>query len=143
MEMDLNDGLFTQNGRSGYVLKPEILRNRERAFDPEKPEEREDYHPLLFSVKVLNSICIPSTNSVWDYICWLFFHFLKVISGQQLPKVKQKEWSIVDPLVRVEIHGVPLDQAKQETKYIDNNGEEVNVNMKWSEVLPNQIRNLL
>lgn len=56
--MDLNDGLFTQNGRSGYVLKPEILRNRERFFDPEKPEEREDYHPLLFSVKVLNSICV-------------------------------------------------------------------------------------
>lgn len=75
MEMDLNDGLFTQNGRSGYVLKPEILRNRERLFDPEKPEEREDYHPLLFSVKVLNSICIPSNNSVWDYICWLFFDF--------------------------------------------------------------------
>ncbi|XP_048050214.1 1-phosphatidylinositol 4,5-bisphosphate phosphodiesterase delta-4 [Megalobrama amblycephala] len=105
MEMDLNDGLFTQNGRSGYVIKPEILRNRERLFDPEKPEEREDYHPLLFSVKV--------------------------ISGQQLPKVKQKEWSIVDPLVRVEIYGVPLDQAKQETKHIDNNG----FNPCWNESL--------
>ncbi|RXN31372.1 1-phosphatidylinositol 4,5-bisphosphate phosphodiesterase delta-4-like protein [Labeo rohita] len=96
MEMDLNDGLFTQNSSSGYILKPEILRKSERLFDPENPEEREDYHPLLFNVKV--------------------------ISGQQLPKVKQKEWSIVDPLVRVEIYGVPLDQAKQETKYIDNNG---------------------
>lgn len=46
----------------------------------------------------------------------------KVISGQQLPKVNIKEDSIVDPLVRVEIHGVPLDQAKQETRYIENNG---------------------
>lgn len=64
MEMDLNDGLFTQNGCSGYVLKPEILCNRERPFDPEKPEEREDYHPLLFSVKVLNSICVPSAISL-------------------------------------------------------------------------------
>lgn len=46
----------------------------------------------------------------------------QVISGQQLPKVNIKEGSIVDPLVRVEIHGVPLDQAKQETRYIENNG---------------------
>uniref|UniRef100_A0A671TA04 Phosphoinositide phospholipase C n=1 Tax=Sinocyclocheilus anshuiensis TaxID=1608454 RepID=A0A671TA04_9TELE len=103
MEMDLNDGLFTQNGCSGYILKPEILCKRERLFDPENPEERDDYHPLLFYV----------------------------ISGQQLPKVKQKEWSIVDPLVRVEIYGVPLDQAKQETKYIDNNG----FNPHWNETL--------
>ncbi|XP_016094330.1 1-phosphatidylinositol 4,5-bisphosphate phosphodiesterase delta-4-like [Sinocyclocheilus grahami] len=50
---------------------------------------------------------------------------------QQLPKVKQKEWSIVDPLVRVEIYGVPLDRAKQETKYIDNNG----FNPHWNESL--------
>uniref|UniRef100_A0A672MZT5 Phosphoinositide phospholipase C n=1 Tax=Sinocyclocheilus grahami TaxID=75366 RepID=A0A672MZT5_SINGR len=103
MEMDLNDGLFTQNGYSGYILKSEILRKKERLFDPENPEEREDYHPLLFSV----------------------------ISGQQLPKVKQKDWSIVDPLVRVEIYGVPLDQVKQETKYIDNNG----FNPHWNETL--------
>lgn len=46
----------------------------------------------------------------------------KVISAQQLPKVNIKEDSIVDPLVRVEIHGVPMDQAKQETRYIENNG---------------------
>uniref|UniRef100_A0A671KSQ3 Phosphoinositide phospholipase C n=1 Tax=Sinocyclocheilus anshuiensis TaxID=1608454 RepID=A0A671KSQ3_9TELE len=105
MEMDLNDGLFTQNGCSGYILKSEILRKKERFFDPENPEEREDYHPLLFSVKV--------------------------ISGQQLPKVKQKDWSIVDPLVRVEMYGVPLDQVKQETKYIDNNG----FNPHWNETL--------
>jgi phosphatidylinositol phospholipase C delta len=45
-----------------------------------------------------------------------------VISGQQLPKVNIKESSVVDPFVRVEIHGLPLDQAKQETRYINNNG---------------------
>lgn len=52
-------------------------------------------------------------------------YVFKVISGQQLPKVNIKEDSIVDPLVRVEIHGVPLDQAKQETRYIENNGIKV------------------
>lgn len=49
-------------------------------------------------------------------------YVFKVISGQQLPKVNIKEDSIVDPLVRVEIYGVPIDQAKQETRYIENNG---------------------
>ena len=42
----------------------------------------------------------------------------QVISGQQLPKVaNSKDGAIIDPLVRVEIHGVPADQAHQETKY--------------------------
>lgn len=49
----------------------------------------------------------------------------QVISGQQLPKVNQKEGSIVDPLVRVEIYGTPQDQTKEETSHINNNGEHV------------------
>uniref|UniRef100_A0A9J7Z629 Phosphoinositide phospholipase C n=1 Tax=Cyprinus carpio carpio TaxID=630221 RepID=A0A9J7Z629_CYPCA len=57
--------------------------------------------------------------------------FSRFYCGQQLPKVKQKAWFIVDPLVRVEIFGVPLDQAKQETKHIDNNG----FNPLWNETL--------
>lgn len=48
-----------------------------------------------------------------------------MISGQQLPKVNQKERSIADPLVRVELYGVPQDQAKDETSYIINNGETI------------------
>ncbi|XP_043078265.1 1-phosphatidylinositol 4,5-bisphosphate phosphodiesterase delta-4 [Puntigrus tetrazona] len=95
VEMDLNDGLFSQNRRCGYVLKPTFMRNIDVRFDPENPQN-EGYKPLSLSIQV--------------------------ISGQQLPKVNIKEGSIIDPLVRVEIHGVPLDQAKQETRYIDNNG---------------------
>ncbi|XP_033870005.1 1-phosphatidylinositol 4,5-bisphosphate phosphodiesterase delta-4 [Acipenser ruthenus] len=104
MEMDLNDGLFSQNCRCGYVLKPKFLRGWER-FDPENPRGLEGYMPLRLSIQI--------------------------ISGQQLPKVNIKEGSIIDPLVRVEIHGVPMDQAKQETKYIDNNG----FNPVWYETL--------
>ncbi|CDQ75508.1 unnamed protein product [Oncorhynchus mykiss] len=96
VEMDLNDGLFSQNGRCGYVLKPDVMRMSERRFDPEVPQNREGYQP--------RSLCF------------------QVISAQQLPKVNIKESSVVDPFVRVEIHGLPLDQAKQETRYIDNNG---------------------
>lgn len=34
-----------------------------------------------------------------------------------------KERSIVDPLVRVEIFGVRPDTTRQETSYVENNGE--------------------
>ncbi|KAG7258864.1 hypothetical protein CRUP_027468 [Coryphaenoides rupestris] len=94
--MDLNDGLFRQNAGCGYILKPDFMRHPERRFNPEAPQNRDTYQPLVLHIQV--------------------------ISGQQLPKVNIKEGSIVDPLVRVEIHGVPLDQAKQETRYIENNG---------------------
>lgn len=59
---------------------------------------------------------------ILGFILRSLFVLFQVISGQQLPKVNIKEDSIVDPLVRVEIHGVPIDQAKQETRYIENNG---------------------
>ncbi|XP_055734961.1 1-phosphatidylinositol 4,5-bisphosphate phosphodiesterase delta-4-like [Salvelinus fontinalis] len=104
LEMDLNDGLFSQNGCCGYVLKPDFMRNDD-SFDPERPQDRNGYTSLRLSIQV--------------------------ISGQQLPKVNQKEGSIVDPLVRVEIYGVFQDQAKQETSYIDNNG----FNPLWNETL--------
>uniref|UniRef100_A0A671V7E2 Phosphoinositide phospholipase C n=1 Tax=Sparus aurata TaxID=8175 RepID=A0A671V7E2_SPAAU len=94
--MDLNDGLFSQNGNCGYVLKPSFMTEAEKGFDPETPQKHDHYQPVVLTIQV--------------------------ISGQQLPKVNIKEDSIVDPLVRVEIHGVPMDQAKQETRYIENNG---------------------
>nr|XP_057937653.1 1-phosphatidylinositol 4,5-bisphosphate phosphodiesterase delta-4-like [Doryrhamphus excisus] len=105
LEMDLNDGLFRQNGRCGYVLKPRFMRDINTKFNPEKPEEQPGYKPLRLSIQV--------------------------ISGQQLPKVNQKEGSIVDPLVRVEIYGVPQDQAKDETSHINNNG----FNPVWNQSL--------
>lgn len=53
-----------------------------------------------------------------------FPRYKKVISAQQLPKLnKDKQSSIVDPLVRVEIYGVPADNAIKATHHIDNNGE--------------------
>ncbi|XP_076016671.1 1-phosphatidylinositol 4,5-bisphosphate phosphodiesterase delta-4 [Genypterus blacodes] len=105
LEMDLNDGLFRQNGCCGYVLKPDFMRDGDTLFSPDKPEEFQAYRPLRLSIQV--------------------------ISGQQLPKVNQKEGSIVDPLVRVEVYGVPKDQAKEETTYINNNG----FNPVWDETL--------
>ncbi|EMP35169.1 1-phosphatidylinositol-4,5-bisphosphate phosphodiesterase delta-4 [Chelonia mydas] len=105
-EMDLCDGLFRQNARCGYVLKPAFLRDAGTAFDPDNPRSRAGGGPWSLAIQV--------------------------ISGQQLPKVaSSKASAIVDPLVRVEIHGVPADQARRETQYVDNNG----FNPSWGETL--------
>ncbi|XP_067994973.1 1-phosphatidylinositol 4,5-bisphosphate phosphodiesterase delta-4 isoform X4 [Melanerpes formicivorus] len=110
MEMDLCDGLFSQNGCCGYVLKPPFMRDEETLFNPSDPGSREGPGPITLTIQV--------------------------ISGQQLPKVSNsKEGAIIDPLVRVEIHGVPADQAHQETKYIENNG----FNPRWDETLQFQV----
>ncbi|XP_036412447.1 1-phosphatidylinositol 4,5-bisphosphate phosphodiesterase delta-1b isoform X3 [Colossoma macropomum] len=102
-EMDLNQGLFGRNGLCGYILKPSYLRDKASEFDP-----------------------ITLTRGPW--LKHKELHVM-VISAQQLPKVSQKTASIVDPLVRVEIHGVPADEAEKETRHIQNNG----FNPMWNE----------
>ncbi|KAG7319482.1 hypothetical protein KOW79_016625 [Hemibagrus wyckioides] len=102
-EMDLNQGLFSQNGQIGYILKPAFLREKESEFDP-----------------------ITLIRGPW--LKHLEFHVM-VISAQQLPKLSEKPLSIVDPLVRVEIHGVPADTSKKETRHVKDNG----FNPMWNE----------
>lgn len=85
--------------------------------------------------------CWLDTNNMiwWCYlhcyiIGWVHFVSQQVISAQQLPKLnKKKEKSIVDPLVRVAIHGVPADNAQKETSYIENNGENKTPTWKHSD----------
>lgn len=102
-EMDLNQGLFLQNGRSGYNLKPSYLRDRDTKFD---------------------SMTLP--NGPW--LKHKTLHVM-VISAQQLPKVSKRKSSIVDPIVKVQIYGVPADTTAVETSYIENNG----FNPMWNE----------
>uniref|UniRef100_A0A8C3Q3I8 Phosphoinositide phospholipase C n=1 Tax=Chrysolophus pictus TaxID=9089 RepID=A0A8C3Q3I8_CHRPC len=110
MEMDLCDGLFSQNGHCGYVLKPPFMRDEGTLFNPNDSSTWQGAGPVTLTIQV--------------------------ISGQQLPKVANtKDGAIIDPLVRVEIHGVPADQAHQETKYIENNG----FNPHWDETLQFQL----
>lgn len=53
-----------------------------------------------------------------------FVSGFQVISAQQLPKPEHdKPTSIVDPQVWVEVHGVPIDNNKKKTHYVNNNGE--------------------
>ncbi|XP_040473220.1 1-phosphatidylinositol 4,5-bisphosphate phosphodiesterase delta-3 [Falco naumanni] len=62
---------------------------------------------------------------------------VRVITAQQLPKLnREKGSSIVDPFVRVEIHGIPADCSKQQTHHKLNNG----FNPRWEETLSFQLR---
>ncbi|XP_061446454.1 1-phosphatidylinositol 4,5-bisphosphate phosphodiesterase delta-3 isoform X1 [Rhineura floridana] len=111
VEMDLNDGRFLVNGCCGYVLKPAFLRNSQSTFDPEAPSRRTGQRPVALTIKV--------------------------ITAQQLPKLnKEKKSSIVDPFVRIEIYGVPVDCCKKQTEYLLNNG----FNPRWNETLTFQVR---
>ncbi|XP_070829464.1 1-phosphatidylinositol 4,5-bisphosphate phosphodiesterase delta-1-like [Chaetodon trifascialis] len=102
-DMDLNQGRFLINGKSGYILKPSYMRDRDTEFDP-----------------------IILTRG--DWLKHKTLHVM-VISAQQLPKVNKKKSSIVDPLVKVEVHGVPADVAEKATNHVDNNG----FNPSWNE----------
>ncbi|CAM4704570.1 unnamed protein product [Caretta caretta] len=59
----------------------------------------------------------------------------QVITAQQLPKLNNKKSSIVDPFVRVEIHGVRADCSSKQTEYKLNNG----FNPRWEETLSFQL----
>lgn len=134
MEMDLCDGLFSQNGHCGYVLKPAFMRDEGTLFNPSDPSTWQGPGPVTLTIQVwAEEGCWGSCVSVTGALpvpagqrAILHVPSAQVISGQQLPKVaNSKDGAIIDPLVRVEIHGVPADQAHQETKYIENNGEPV------------------
>ncbi|ERE76393.1 1-phosphatidylinositol-4,5-bisphosphate phosphodiesterase delta-1-like protein [Cricetulus griseus] len=95
-EMDVYLGRFQDNGACGYVLKPAFLRDPDTAFNPR-----------------------ALTQGPW----WAQKRLrVRVISGQQLPKVNKSKNSIVDPKVIVEVHGVGQDVASRQTAVITNNG---------------------
>ncbi|XP_061613480.1 1-phosphatidylinositol 4,5-bisphosphate phosphodiesterase delta-1a isoform X2 [Phyllopteryx taeniolatus] len=103
-EMHINQGRFLPNGMCGYILKPEFQRDARSQFD-------------------------PNVLSAGSWLKKKNLHVM-VISAQQLPKLNvDKQKSIVDPLVRVEVHGVRADNASKETHYIENNG----FNPMWNE----------
>jgi len=91
--MFINDGKFQDNGGSGYLLKPQYMRDAKANFSP--------------AMKVKQSKNLE----------------IIIISGWQLPKVKGKEkGDIIDPYVKVSVHGLTGDKRSFKTKVIKNNG---------------------
>jgi len=80
--MALNEGLFEDNGRCGYVLKPEFMRSSDSGFGQDLPA--------------------PSD--------WLRRLTLTVISGHMLPKRPgDSNTTILDPYVQVFFSSAFLD----------------------------------
>uniref|UniRef100_A0A3P8NUF1 PI-PLC Y-box domain-containing protein n=1 Tax=Astatotilapia calliptera TaxID=8154 RepID=A0A3P8NUF1_ASTCA len=91
LPMDLNDGLFQDNGGCGYVLKPAVLMSTQMRFDPNSSHHKRKSTYLL----------------------------LKVISGSNLPLPRSGK--ALDPFVRVEIHGIASDSCRKNTHTVKNN----------------------
>ncbi|XP_064844556.1 1-phosphatidylinositol 4,5-bisphosphate phosphodiesterase delta-3-A-like [Oncorhynchus masou masou] len=110
-QMDLNQGRFLPNGRCGYVLKPSFLCSPSSSFNPEITGGGPGHIPTQLTIRI--------------------------ISAQQLPKINtDKPNSIVDPQVWVEIHGVAIDNSRDKTHRIDNNG----FNPRWDSTLSFQLQ---
>ncbi|XP_006269533.4 1-phosphatidylinositol 4,5-bisphosphate phosphodiesterase zeta-1, partial [Alligator mississippiensis] len=92
-QMDLQNAKFVDNGGCGYLLKPEFLRDHYSKFNP---------HSVIGNQN-------PTTLSI------------KLISGYQLPPSNLSRSNKADPIVQIEIHGVPEDQVKQQTCVVRNN----------------------
>ncbi|XP_072239128.1 1-phosphatidylinositol 4,5-bisphosphate phosphodiesterase eta-2 [Leuresthes tenuis] len=105
--LELYRAKFLSNGNCGYILKPKGM--CKAAFNP----MLEDPLPGHKKTQL----------------------FLKIISGQQLPKPKDSmlgdRGEIIDPFVEVEIIGLPVDCSKQQTRVVDDNG----FNPMWEETL--------
>jgi len=91
-----NDGKFQDNGGSGYILKPQYMRDSNITFNPTlKPKVTKHLE-------------------------------LVVISAWQLPKVAGKEGTgkgdVIDPYVKVVINGIHAEKKSFKTKVIKNNG---------------------
>ncbi|KAF4789337.1 1-phosphatidylinositol 4,5-bisphosphate phosphodiesterase zeta-1 [Turdus rufiventris] len=101
IQMELQDGKFLDNGGCGYVLKPEFLRDRNTRFTPRNvgPYSK----PMSLSVRL--------------------------ISGHQLPPSSMSKTNKADPMVLIEIHGVPEDQTKKKSRIVKSNA----LSPKWNE----------
>jgi len=96
VSMHLNDGKYRDNGKAGYLLKPAFLRDPGAKFD-------------------INSGPFDSSERMNLKV--------EITSCCQLPKPGgTAKGEVIDPYVKVELHGVPRDEKKFRTKTIDNNG---------------------
>nr|XP_020659892.1 1-phosphatidylinositol 4,5-bisphosphate phosphodiesterase zeta-1-like isoform X5 [Pogona vitticeps] len=93
VQMDLQTGKFLDNGRCGYILKPEYLRSKNTKFSPY--DLTENYHRVMLTIKL--------------------------ISGHQLPPSSLSRTNKADPVVVIEIYGIPEDQTKQHSCVVKGN----------------------
>ncbi|KAM5255048.1 1-phosphatidylinositol 4,5-bisphosphate phosphodiesterase zeta-1 isoform 2-T2 [Hipposideros larvatus] len=93
LPMDLQNGKFLDNGSSGYILKPQFLRDIETKFNPNGVLENNN--PVTLTIRL--------------------------ISGIQLPPSNLSSSNKADTSVSIGIFGVANDEVKQQTRVIKRN----------------------
>ncbi|NXE06654.1 PLCZ1 phosphodiesterase, partial [Lophotis ruficrista] len=101
VQMELQNGKFLDNGGCGYILKPEFLRNHDSTFSPHN----------------VGRYSVPMSLSI------------RLISGHQLPPSNLSKSNKADPLVHIEIYGVPEDQTKKKSSVARSNA----LSPRWDE----------
>ncbi|XP_058708821.1 1-phosphatidylinositol 4,5-bisphosphate phosphodiesterase zeta-1-like [Poecile atricapillus] len=100
-QMELQDGKFLDNGGCGYVLKPVFLRDRNTTF----------------TTRNVGGYSKPMSLSI------------RLISGHQLPRSSTSRSNKANPMVQIEIHGVPEDEARKNSSIVRSNA----LSPKWNE----------
>lgn len=103
--MQINQAMFRQNRRNGYVLRPEFM------FSPGFSDQ-----PIKFD---------PYDPSTLD--CPPLYLSLTIVSGRHLGRNSSKGY--VSPYVEIEIAGIEADQTKRKTSTVRDNG----LNPVWNE----------
>lgn len=63
-------------------------------------------------------VCLPRSDH-YSYV-----GPIQIISGTQIPKPKDsKKGEVIDPFIKIEVHGAPNDNSEYRSKVIKNNGE--------------------
>ncbi|KAH0617111.1 hypothetical protein JD844_028783 [Phrynosoma platyrhinos] len=115
---------FYQNNSIGEVKGQKLIKKKAPDF-------------VLHTVNFLTRIYPKGTRTdssnydpqeFWNVGCQLGVK-LAIISGYQLPPSNLSKSNKADPVVKIEIHGVPGDMAKHQTSVIKNNA----LNPRWNE----------
>ncbi|XP_059114712.1 1-phosphatidylinositol 4,5-bisphosphate phosphodiesterase zeta-1 isoform X1 [Peromyscus eremicus] len=91
LPMDLQNGKFLDNGGSGYILKPDFLRDATLNFNPN--EATRNGRPITLTIRLISGIQLP----------------VSLFPGKD------------DTLVIVEVYGVPNDHVKHQTRVVKKN----------------------
>ena len=70
--MQLNQGIFEYNNRSGYILKPDFMRRTDRRFDPFAESTVDGIVAGTVSIKVISCYIFSgkiSCNQICKTVC--------------------------------------------------------------------------
>ena len=81
----LNDGLFEDNGRCGYVLKPEFMRSSGTGFGQDLPQASDCTQ--ILTITVISGHMLPkkpddSNSAILDPYVQVFRIFLKFLTSE-------------------------------------------------------------